>query len=330
MNLMAALNDYFTNESISDIGLQKLYCDKRLESDITCPRCKSKNINRNGRTKIKRQRYKCKDCAKGFSEMTNSPLWYSKKGMEIWLEYLNCIREGLTLRKAAEKVSINLVTSFHWRHKILSVLGTQIIDNKLSGTIEVDELMISETFKGSREKNNCKKNESRFYREHSLIYGNLNNAISILSCKDNSNNVLFKAVTKGRLGRQNLDEILLPAIKNGEILKTIRNHSFMGFAKANKLRLCMVGNYQDNIERITVEKAKEQSKCFKRFLRKFRGIASKYLSYYINWYRTELNKEGSLIKLLNMFMEGTRQIRACDFKYVRYDGSLSKKQLKFF
>jgi transposase-like protein len=317
------------NVSIEKEKIDKIIENLKVYVTKNCPRCESENINKNGKTKIKMQRYICKDCLKSFSERTDSPLWYSKKSMDQWLRYLVCIKDGFTLREAAMKIKINLATSFHWRHKILSVIGKQIIDNKLSDIIEVDEFRIKETFKGSKSNNNNKDKdnaikESRNEKNKRLLYGNnFSNTISILSCKDTAESILFKAVTKGKIKRVNLDEVLAPAIKNGKILGVTRNINYIYFAKANKLKLCMVGVSQYMIEGIDIKRAKEQSKGFREFLMKFKGIASKYISYYINWYRICLEKKDTLMWLIRLFIEGTRQIKVNELKYIRFDGSIA-------
>jgi transposase-like protein len=315
------------DENIENRKIDKIIGKVKTDVNINCPRCRSANINKNGKTKIRRQRYICKDCLKSFSERTDSPLWYSKKSIEQWLRYLVCIKEGFSLREAAIEIKINLTTSFHWRHKILSVIGTRIVDNKLSGIIEVDEFRIKETFKGikSSDKKYNPIIESRNEKNKRLMWDdNFKNTISILSCKDTVGSILFKAVTKGKIKRDNLDEVLAPAIRNGKILGVTRNMNYIYFAKANKLKLCMVGVSQYTIKGIDIKRAKEQSKGFRKFLMIFKGIASKYVSYYINWYRICLEKKDTLIGLIRLFITGRRQIKVNEFKYISFDGSILK------
>jgi transposase-like protein len=285
-----------------------------LNSISECPFCKGENISKNGKTKIKRQRYICKDCGKGFSEMTASPFMYSKKPIKTWVKYIYCIKKNLTLREISNSLGINLTTSFYWRHKILSVLGTKINDKKLLNIIEINELKITENFKGNREIKHDTLNRKRNY-------------IMILSCKDTEENELFKASAKnriGRLDRADLDKILAPSIKNGKVIATPRNDKYVNFAKANKLRLCMVGSYSYVIPGITAKRAEEQSRKFKKFLHGFSGVASKYINYYINWFRLKIeNNKDAELDLLNKFASGKRQLRVYEFNKVQYDGSLS-------
>jgi transposase-like protein len=43
---------------------------------------------KNGLTTIKRQRYRCKDCQKTFTEFTATPIYRTKKSNR-WLEFFN-------------------------------------------------------------------------------------------------------------------------------------------------------------------------------------------------------------------------------------------------
>lgn len=132
-------HEIFDSENI--IKAKKSLCHSYRKE---CHYCAGDKINKNGKTKQGRQRYICKECGKSFSDMTGSPLSYTKKPIDKWIKYTLCIKEGFSLRKISEILDINLTTSFHWRHKILSVAGTKIMNKKLSGTIEVDEVVIKE------------------------------------------------------------------------------------------------------------------------------------------------------------------------------------------
>ncbi len=57
----------------------------------------------------------------------------------------------MSIRKSAAIVGINPNTSFQWRHKILNGLNGEL-PSKLSGTVEIDEVIIPESFKGNHSK----------------------------------------------------------------------------------------------------------------------------------------------------------------------------------
>ncbi|WP_160686121.1 IS1 family transposase [Clostridium sp. C2-6-12] len=96
------------------------------------------------------QRYKCKECGKSFSKTTNSLLSYSKKDLNIWIEFIELMMKRKSLRFCAEKLNINLATAFYWRHKILHVLKSDSIPKTLKGYVHINKTILKENFKGNR------------------------------------------------------------------------------------------------------------------------------------------------------------------------------------
>jgi len=84
-----------------------------------CPHCGSGNFIKHGKTSLGRQRYRCRECRKTFSETTGTPFMYSKKTLKTWASYLFCMEGRLTLRKISKLLEMNLSTAFAWRHNIL-------------------------------------------------------------------------------------------------------------------------------------------------------------------------------------------------------------------
>lgn len=90
-----------------------------------------------------RQRYKCKDCLKFSCDLTNSPMYRSKK-VDKWIAFIECMLKGLSLRKTAEIIGITHVTAFYWRNKVLSALAKESIGT-FEGIVEVDETYFLES-----------------------------------------------------------------------------------------------------------------------------------------------------------------------------------------
>ncbi|MEQ8156824.1 MAG: IS1 family transposase [Clostridiaceae bacterium] len=272
-----------------------------------CPYCSSKNINRNGKTRQRKQRYICKSCRKSFSEMTGSPFMYSKKPLEMWIKYLFCMKENLTLREITKYLRICLTTSFHWRHKILSVVGTQIKDCELSQNIDVHEMKMKENFKGNHSK--------------SPILWNERESVMILSSNDSKGNTFVKAPVKNEITREVLDKVLAPVIKNGRVLGSPRRQVYINFARDNNLMLNMKGSRTYSVEEMGVGKAHAQSLNFKRFLYIFSGVASKYISHYINLFMmTVENKENIAQAILGKLIKGKKQLKVYEFDKVQFHG----------
>jgi transposase-like protein len=279
----------------------------------SCPHCGSRNFVKHGRTSLGRQRYRCWECRKTFSETTGTPFMYSKKTLKTWAGYLLCMEGRLTLRSISKLLGMNLSTAFSWRHKILNASGTKT-DVILTGTIEVCEFCIRENFKGSRNIN------PQFFDAKSRYL------IVLLSCCDSNGNILFRtAARKGsrRLLYEEISEMLSPVIKDCKIFVSSRNMAFTSFAKQQRLIYSMPYSPGLRLEGVTLKNAEIQSRGFLGFLKRFRSVASKYLSHYINWYRVMLNKGGSLTaEIMGMLSCQGQPLRGYEFGKMQFDGTL--------
>lgn len=121
--------------------------ETRFKDGFECPHCVSEHVVRfckvNGR-----QRYRCKNCRKTFTDTTNTVLYRTRKGDE-WITFVDCMFKGYSLRKSAEIVGVTWVTLFYWRHKLLSALNQMDCDH-FEGIVEVDETYFLYSQKGQR------------------------------------------------------------------------------------------------------------------------------------------------------------------------------------
>lgn len=126
--------------------------DSRFSNGIFCPKCGClENIVKFGRYKDL-QRYRCKDCGSTFTAKSGSIFYNSTKNLATWKKYVDCLLQGLSIRKSARVCGISLPTSFFWRHKILEAIGKALDkkQSKLKGIIESDETFFRVSYKGAR------------------------------------------------------------------------------------------------------------------------------------------------------------------------------------
>lgn len=104
------------------ISILKIINDK---SNRKCPYCDSKFISRHQKhTKYKdgvtKERFRCKDCRKTFSDTTNTIFHNAKLSFE---KIQMCVKEVTnenTIRSSAKNVNISVPTAFYMKHKILN------------------------------------------------------------------------------------------------------------------------------------------------------------------------------------------------------------------
>ena len=149
LEIIKKLKDSAKRKLIKDIFILLVSKEKQNNcTELVCPHCNSKYIVKNGKNKDK-QRYKCKNCRKSFIPETNTPIYYSKKDISIWIQYLECLFGQNSLKACAEKCKISVSTAFFWRHRILDAIREITNKQVLKDKIQCDETYFNESFKGN-------------------------------------------------------------------------------------------------------------------------------------------------------------------------------------
>lgn len=251
----------------SNKGINTL--NKKQEKNIKCPHCGSEEVIKYGAYN-KNQRYKCKSgkCERTFSQATENPFKYSKKFKENWYKYQELYEDGLTIRECAKILNITIVTSFFWRHRFLYDLKHVNYVEKLCNYAELTRVVIIENFKGDRNSTNKKKDK-----------------ISIVNGMNKSIDIISIIAARNHLGIYELRDNIAPRIDkkacaigflDGRIQAFSDKHNEINKIKINKI----------NIKPID----KMYSLKMKVWLKKFRGVATKYIDHYLSWRAYEYKK----------------------------------------
>lgn len=123
----ALINVFKSNDKVvlsrkEIISLLKIMNDK---SNRQCPYCNSSFISRHQKhTKYKdgvtKERFRCKDCRKTFSDTTNTIFHNAKLSFEKIQMCVKEVTNDNTIRKAAKNINISIPTAFYMKHKILN------------------------------------------------------------------------------------------------------------------------------------------------------------------------------------------------------------------
>lgn len=247
-------------------------CGERPEQ---CPHCTSQRFIRwSVRSDI--QRYKCKECNKTFNGLTGTPLArLRKKGR--WIEFSSCLVEACSVREAAKRCQVNKSTAFKWRHRFMQIPKT-IAPNALSGIVEVKETHFAYSQKGTRNKptdTDLQQKTTKQARPKQVCVviardRNLNTFDQIQESSKSLYDKLLNRLSKDILlcsETQKLSDIF--GQRNGtQHSKADLQKS--GRGKTELIHTRNVSFYIDNL---------------KLWLKRFRGIATKYLSNYLGWFR---------------------------------------------
>lgn len=224
-----------------------------------CPYCNSTNFRKHG-TDRGIQRYRCKQCFKTYKDTTGTPLhWIHKK--QLINKYIKCLQSGISIRKAARQTGICKNTSFTWRHKLLSSLPAQTVSNFPEEVISLKIITTAYSAKG-------RKKTPEKYREPSktLQIGHSQQLQLIKLPPQQPAKHIAKTITQ---------------IKNAKITTIIKSKLLTSAFKH-------VGNKTEVIHKAQTTTQKQTSSratmLLLNWMKRFRGVASKYLQQYWNWY----------------------------------------------
>lgn len=254
-----------------------------LGQGYQCPHCESKKYSIHDRTK-KFVRLQCKDCKKKYSEHTGTVLAGLHKP-HLWPRLVELTMEGRSLRYIAKDLQISLPTAFTWRHKLLCAIKADQKAKKLSGIVEVDEKEFYLNEKGSRnlDRKALKRPSDRLDKPQK------DKKLTVMvTVERKSRKSSMKLVKKGRLDKKTLDKELLTRInKKTTTLCTDAHPTYYGWSNDNDLPHYWVVarkgqfTYQDIYH---VQNINSLNSRFNKWFDRFNGVASKYLSNYLNYF----------------------------------------------
>lgn len=230
----------------------------QLPVAYSCPHCDSVKYIRNGINKGI-QRYKCKTCNRTFKDTTDTPLHGLHKKDKIG-KYLDALREGMSIRKAAKYVGVSKNTAFVWRHKLLSSLNDC---PKTKETRSVAGMAILRTPYSAKGR---KKEPEKHQGQSKTILIITSSGLTIKKLEGNvvkdALKVITSSISKGNVATAS-DILLTKALKKQEII------TYINISKQAEIYKEKVTSYIDEIE---------------DWMHRFRGVASKYLQHYWSWY----------------------------------------------
>ena len=285
LNQVEELLSYLEEFLVSNSQVEQIYEDVkefRFSNGKVCPHCSSELISKNGKYNGK-QRYICKDCRRTFTDFTNSAVYRSKKSLDKWLKYAKCMIMGLSIRKSAKIVGINIATSFFWRHKILDCISAFLGTGHVDGLIEADEVFFAENFKGTKTINMPRESHKR--GKSIKKRGISKEQICIATALDRQGNLIIEPLCKGRMTYKELENLYKGHIGENSILCTDSHKSYIRFATDFNLdhKRIKTGKHKEDIYHI--QHINNLHSNLKRWMHRFNGVASEYISNYLYWFK---------------------------------------------
>jgi transposase-like protein len=245
-----------------------------------CPHCGGEHVVRNG-VAHDLQRYKCRDCRKSFNALTGTPLAQLRmKGK--WLGQTAVLRDGVTITEAAETLGVARSTAFRWRHRFLALPKT-IQAKSFVGIAETDETYFLQSFKGLR------KGLTRQARKRggsAAKRGTSKEQIPVLVTRDRAGSTADAILPAD--DKASVVAALGPLLPKDIILCSDGSSTLAAAAKAlgaahRPIKLSagirvVAGVYH-------VQNVNAYDSRLKDWIRRFHGVATRYLDSYLGWFR---------------------------------------------
>ena len=261
--------------------------EARFAQAPKCPACAASAIKKWGSANGLK-RYRCKQCGITFNALTGTPLAQLHK-RELWGGHAQALIEGLSLRKVAERLDVDLTTAFRWRHRFLQA-PKDVKAKRLEGTVEADETYFLYSEKGAH----GLKRPARKRGGKAAKRGLSDEQVPVLIARDR-NAATTDQILEDRSTRS-IAAVLEPVMAKTAVLVSDGAQAYGAFARNAGLphvalnlsageRSCGIYHIQN---------VNNYGSRLKTWMRRFNGVATKYLDSYLGWHRTN-DREGNTL-----------------------------------
>ena len=243
-----------------------------------CPACGSERRHRHGHDRGV-QRYRCCGCGRTYNALTGTPLARLRHRAR-WLDYLDEMLDGRSVRAAADTVGVHRNTSFRWRHRFLHLLKHDR-PGSLCGIAEADEMFLLESQKGSRKLDRAPRKRGGVAKRRGISREH----VCLLAARDRSGATIDCVTGRGAVTAAQLREHLLPVLDRDVLLVTDAHPAYCQFAREAGLSHDSVNLRAGERARgaVHVQNVNAYHRRFREWLARFHGVASHYLPNYLGW-----------------------------------------------
>lgn len=245
-----------------------------------CPHCGHQKVVRNGNADGL-QRYKCRECGRTFNALTGTPLArLRQKGK--WLEQAEVLRDGVTITQAAARLKVARSTAFRWRHRFMALPKT-VQAQALRGIAEADETFFLRSNKGQRKLDRKPRKRGGSASKRGLS----KEQVPVLVARDRSGGTADFILAAD--GKANIVAALKPILASDAILCTDGSSVLAAAAKEIGVthRPVNISAGQRVIAGVYhIQNVNAYDSRLKNWIRRFHGVATKYLDSYLGWFRT--------------------------------------------
>jgi len=251
---------------------------EQARSVSACPHCDGRRLHRHGHDRGL-QRYRCCSCRKTFSALTGTPL-ARLRHRGSWLDYLEKMLDGQSVRKAADALGVHRNTSFRWRHRFLHLVKHDR-PTALTGIAEADEMFLLESQKGSRKLDRAPRKRAGVASRRGIN----GEHVCILVARDRTGATVDFVTGRGAVTMAQLQRHLLPVLDKDVLLVTDSHPAYRAFARIHDISHEAVNLQAGERVRgaVHVQNVNAYHRRFRQWLARFNGVASRYLPNYLGW-----------------------------------------------
>ena len=272
--------------------------DRLLEAHppVRCPHCDAVHLIRWG-SAHGLPRYRCKTCGRTCNALTGSPLAHLRQRPR-WLCFAQALIDGATLRQAAVRCAIHRNTALRWRRRFLVAPAVQQA-SWLHGIVEADETFFLKSLKGQRHLHRPPRQRGGVGRTR----GAGPDHVPVLVIRDRSG--AMADVILEKLDASQIRRALQPRVDPDAVLCTDGASVYTAFAKATGIAHEALPIRGPRVRgAFHIQHVNAYDSRLKNWMRRFHGVATRYLDQYLGWrrllerYRPSLTPQVCLLEAL--------------------------------
>ncbi len=277
--------------------------EERIGTERRCPHCATEGAVIRGRSNGLK-RYFCQSCGKTFNALTNTPL-ARLRHKDRWTEFAAALSDGETVAASAERCGVAGSTAFRWRHRFLRAVKSSAV--KLRGIVEADETFVLASRKGD-----CNLDRKPRKRGGTASKRGLSDEqVPVLVAADRSGATVSAVLPS--VSAAHIQAALEPVIGKDALLVTDGCTSYPPCAAA--LGISHEALNQSIGERVRgdlhIQTVNSRHERLKTFLRRHRGIATKYLDSYLRWFHLTVLPRSQTPRAVLAAAAGILPVRQC-------------------
>jgi len=264
------------NEKQEALGL----VDQRITHLPACPHCSHSDFCRWGLTGTSVQRYRCRGCRRTFTSLTGTSFCHIHDKAKL-LENAACMREFLSVRKAARRLGVHRNTAFRYRQMMMPNLSKHEPEC-LEGVAEADEMFFRQSYKGQKSglprtahKRGSPAKKRGLSREQ----------VPVLTVLARGSKESLIRVLAGPANAATVTAILDPILKKDAVLCSDSASAYKTAAANLGVLIRQIPRGSHKLGPYHIQNANALHSRVKNRMRPFRGVATRYLGMYLGWVR---------------------------------------------